>query len=201
MRRNHTPHGVQTAFLVRGGWRNINSRNILCVRSFVFFRYPGQPPYLLSLCRRPPNLPRPKDQPRDIVKVAVLHIMADDQEERREIEAYLGQHHLQTFIGDAVNDIVKERPKDPLSKLGDALRACSEVSRQIQKVHGRQILNGEALPALEIEIRTGQVCTEQQAVSLAVAGQQNNSLQDVHPTPLMALFLGNIPVLLYDRMS
>ncbi|CAB1114153.1 unnamed protein product [Ectocarpus sp. CCAP 1310/34] len=82
--------------------------------------------------------------------------MADDQEERREIEAYLKQHHLQTFIGDAVNEVVKERPKDPLSKLGDALRACSDASRQIQKVHGRQILNGEALPALEVEIRTGQ---------------------------------------------
>lgn len=99
--------------------------------------------------------------------------MADDQEERREIEAYLGQHHLQTFIGDAVNDIVKERPKDPLSKLGDALRACSEVSRQIQRVHGRQILNGEALPALEIEIRTGQVCTEQ--VVLLVVAQVNTT--------------------------
>ncbi len=85
----------------------------------------------------------------------------DDQEERREIEAYLEQHHLQTFLGDAVNDIVKERPKDPLSKLGDALRACSDTSRQIQKVRGRQILNGEALPALEVEIRTGQVRSPQ----------------------------------------
>lgn len=100
--------------------------------------------------------------------------MADDQEERREIEAYLEQHHLQSFIGDAVNDIVKERPKDPLSQLGDALRACSEASRQIQKVHGRQILNGEALPALEVEIRTGQVRAEH-ASFLAVVGRYNNN--------------------------
>lgn len=85
--------------------------------------------------------------------------MADDQEERREIEAYLDQHQLQTFIGDAVNDIVKERPADPLVTLADALRACSDASRQIQKVRGRQILNGEALPALEIEILTSQVIT------------------------------------------
>lgn len=84
--------------------------------------------------------------------------MEDEQEERREIEAYLEQHHLQAFIGDAVNDVVKERPKDPFLALGDALRACSDASRQIQKVRGRQILNGEALPALEVEIRTGQVC-------------------------------------------
>lgn len=83
--------------------------------------------------------------------------MADDQEERREIEAYLDQHQLQTFIGDAVNDIVKERPADPLVTLADALRACSDASRQIQKVNGRQILNGEALPALEVEILTSQV--------------------------------------------
>lgn len=83
--------------------------------------------------------------------------MGDEQEERREIEAYLEQHHLQTFIGDAVNDIVKERPKDPLLQLGDALRACSDASRQIQKVRGRQTLNGEGLPALEVEVRTGQV--------------------------------------------
>ncbi|CAM9152168.1 unnamed protein product [Hapterophycus canaliculatus] len=82
--------------------------------------------------------------------------MADEQEERREIEGYLEQHHLQAFIGDAVNDVVKDRPKDPLLALGDALRACSDASRQIQKIHGRQILNGEALPALEVEIRTGQ---------------------------------------------
>lgn len=83
--------------------------------------------------------------------------MVDDQEERREIEAYLGQHHLQAFIGDAVNDIVKERPPDPLVKLGDALLACSDVTKQIQKVRGRQRLNGEGLPAVEIAIRTAQV--------------------------------------------
>lgn len=83
--------------------------------------------------------------------------MGSDQEDRREIEAYLDQHHLQAFIGDAVNDVVKERPQDPLVKLADALRACSDASRQIQKVQGRQILNGEGLPALEVEIRTGQV--------------------------------------------
>ncbi|CAM9795589.1 unnamed protein product [Scytosiphon promiscuus] len=82
--------------------------------------------------------------------------MADEQDERREIEAYLEQHHLQGFIGDAVNDVVKDRPKDPLLALGDALRACSDASRQIQKVRGRQIFNGEAQPALEVEIRTGQ---------------------------------------------
>ena len=85
--------------------------------------------------------------------------MAEDQEERKEIEAYLDQHQLQTFIGDAVNDIVKERPVDPLVTLAAALRACSDASRQIQKVHGRQILNGEAFPALEVEILTSQVNT------------------------------------------
>lgn len=87
----------------------------------------------------------------------LLHSMADEQEERREIEVYLDQHHLQEFIGDAVNDIVQERPKDPLVKLADSLRSCSEASRQIQELRGRQILNGEALPALEVEILTGQV--------------------------------------------
>lgn len=93
--------------------------------------------------------------------------MGDDQEERIEIEAYLEQHHLQTFIGDAVNDIVKERPKDPLLKLGDALRACSDASRQIQKVRGRQILNGEGLPAVEVEVRTGQVRANRTAAAAA----------------------------------
>lgn len=96
--------------------------------------------------------------------------MADDQEERREIEAYLDQYHLQAFIGDAVNDVVKERPKDPLVRLADALRSCSEASRQIQKVHGRQILNGEAIPALEVEIRTGQVSPTTRFVDKEVAG-------------------------------
>lgn len=85
--------------------------------------------------------------------------MADEQEERREIEAYLDQHNLQAFIGDAVNDIVKDRPRDPLVSLADALRASSESSKQIQKVRGRQILNGEAFPALEVEIGTSQVRT------------------------------------------
>lgn len=93
--------------------------------------------------------------------------MEDEHEERREIEAYLEQHHLQTFIGDAVNDIVKERPKDPLLKLGDALRACSDASRQIQKVRGRQILNGEGLPALEVEVRTGQVRANRAAAAIS----------------------------------
>lgn len=93
-------------------------------------------------------------------------LMADDQEERREIEAYLDQHQLQTFIGDAVNDIVKERPADPLVTLADALRACSDASRQIQKVRGRQILNGEALPALEVEILTSQVITSSRSQSI-----------------------------------
>lgn len=83
--------------------------------------------------------------------------MADDPQERREIEEYLNQHHLQAFLGDVVNDLVKERPKDPLIRLADALRACSDSSKQIQGVRGRQILNGEALPALEVEISTCQV--------------------------------------------
>lgn len=129
--------------------------------------------------------------------------MADDQEERREIEAYLRQHHLQTFIGDAVNDIVKERPKDPLSKLGDALRACSEASRQIQKVHGRQILNGEALPALEVEIRTGQVRTEQPLLLVVASQHRNINHPPRHSTkPWVAgLFSGSAPMLVlgYDH--
>lgn len=83
--------------------------------------------------------------------------MGDEEKERQEIEAYLNRHHLQAFLGDTVNDVVKERPKDPLIKLADALRACSDSSRKIQGVQGRQILNGEALPALEVEIRTCQV--------------------------------------------
>lgn len=83
--------------------------------------------------------------------------MGVEEKERQEIEAYLNRHHLQDFLGDTVNDVVKERPKDPLVKLADALRACSDSSRQIQGVEGRQILNGEALPALELEIRTCQV--------------------------------------------
>lgn len=94
---------------------------------------------------------------QDVILDEVAASMADDQEERREIETYLDQHQLQTFIGDAVNDIVKERPTDPLVTLADALRGCSDASRQIQKVNGRQILNGEALPALEVEILTSQV--------------------------------------------
>lgn len=83
--------------------------------------------------------------------------MGDEERERQEIEAYLDQHHLQAFLGDTVNDVVKQRPTDPLVKLAEALMACSDSSRQIQSVHGRQILNGEALPALEVEIRTCQV--------------------------------------------
>lgn len=99
------------------------------------------------------------DRNKDTILDEVAASMADDQEERREIEAYLDHHQLQTFIGDAVNDIVKERPADPLVTLADALRGCSDASRQIQKVNGRQILNGEALPALEVEILTSQVIT------------------------------------------
>lgn len=83
--------------------------------------------------------------------------MDNEQEERREIEEYLKEHHLQEYLNDAVNDIVKERPSDPLSKLADALKVCSEASRQIQKVRGREILNGKGLPALEVEIQIGQV--------------------------------------------
>lgn len=81
----------------------------------------------------------------------------DDQEERREIEAYLNQHQLQSFLGDAVNNIVKERPGDPLVRLADVLRACSQTSRQIQGVKGRQVLSGEGLPALEVQVSTCQV--------------------------------------------
>lgn len=84
--------------------------------------------------------------------------MTEEEGERREIEEYLSHHHLQSFLGDAVNDVVKERPRDPLLRLGDALRASSEAFRQIQGVKSRQILNGEALPALQIEISTYQVC-------------------------------------------
>lgn len=83
--------------------------------------------------------------------------MGDEERERQEIEAYLDQHHLQAFLGDTVNDVVKQRPTEPLVKLAEALMACSDSSRQIQSVHGRHILNGEALPALEVEIRTCQV--------------------------------------------
>ncbi|CAN0061526.1 unnamed protein product [Discosporangium mesarthrocarpum] len=82
--------------------------------------------------------------------------MADDQEERREIEAYLNQHSLQAFLGDAVNEVVKERPEDPLVSLADALRASSKSSRQILGVLARQVVNTEALPALEVEILTSQ---------------------------------------------
>ncbi|CAM9156455.1 unnamed protein product [Choristocarpus tenellus] len=80
--------------------------------------------------------------------------MATDQEERREIEAYLDQHNLQAFLGDAVNDVVKERAEDPLVSLADALRASSKAARQILRVVARQVFNTEALPALEVEIAT-----------------------------------------------
>lgn len=83
--------------------------------------------------------------------------MADEREERREIEAFLNEHHLQSFLGDAVNTVVKERPKDPLVRLAEVLRASSQTSREIQGVKGRQILNSEALPALQVEISTLQV--------------------------------------------
>ena len=83
--------------------------------------------------------------------------MADEQEERKQIEEYLNHHHLQAYLNDAVNEIARERPRDPLLKLADVLRDSSDVSRKIQKVRGRQILNGEGLPALEVEIQTEQV--------------------------------------------
>lgn len=94
--------------------------------------------------------------------------MDNEQEERREIEEYLNGHHLQEYLNDAVNVIVKERPSDPLSKLADALRVCSEASRQIQKVRGREILNGEGLPALEVEIQIGQVCEKISSKNLQI---------------------------------
>lgn len=85
--------------------------------------------------------------------------MTDEREERQEIEAYLNEHHLQSFLGDAVNTVVKERPKDPFVRLAEVLRASSQTSREIQGVKGRQILNSEALPALQVEISTIQVNT------------------------------------------
>lgn len=83
--------------------------------------------------------------------------MSDDQNERREIEAYLQEHQLESFLGDTVNKIVKERPDDPLARLGEALRTCSQAWQKVHRVKGREILNGEALPALQVEIRTYQV--------------------------------------------
>ena len=74
--------------------------------------------------------------------------------ERVVIETYLQEHGLETTLNDAVNAVVKARPRDPYVQLGKALLNASDGADAIAAVAVREILGASGRPALEVEIET-----------------------------------------------
>ena len=56
-----------------------------------------------------------------------------------------------------INDIVKERPKEPFVVISSQLMSKSEQANQILGVSAKEVLSAQALPLLEVTIETIQV--------------------------------------------
>ena len=76
------------------------------------------------------------------------------ESERLVIETYLQEHGLETTLNDAVNAVVKARPRDPYVQLGKALLKASDGADAVAAVVVREILGSSGRPALEVEIET-----------------------------------------------
>ena len=76
------------------------------------------------------------------------------ESERVVIETYLQEHGLETTLNDAVNAVVKARPRDPYVQLGKALLKASDGADAVAAVAAREILGSSGRPALEVEIET-----------------------------------------------
>ena len=74
------------------------------------------------------------------------------ESERVVIETYLQEHGLETTLNDAVNAVVKARPRDPYVQLGKALLKASDGADAVSAVAAREILGSSGRPALEVEI-------------------------------------------------
>ena len=59
------------------------------------------------------------------------------ESERVVIETYLQEHGLETTLNDAVNAVVKARPRDPYFQLGKALLKASDGADAVAAVAAR----------------------------------------------------------------
>ena len=74
------------------------------------------------------------------------------ESERVVIETYLQEHGLETTLNDAVNAVVKARPRDPYVQLGKALLKASDGADAVAAVAAREILGSSGRPALEVVV-------------------------------------------------
>ena len=73
------------------------------------------------------------------------------ESERVVIETYLQEHGLETTLNDAVNAVVKARPRDPYVQLGKALLKASDGADAVAAVAAREILGSSGRPALNCQ--------------------------------------------------
>ena len=74
--------------------------------------------------------------------------------EREEIEQYMAVHGLEPHLNTVVNDTVKDRPEDPFAFMAEALLLKSEHAHVVLGVSARETLGAQAMPALEVTVRT-----------------------------------------------
>ncbi|CAM9361020.1 unnamed protein product [Chrysoparadoxa australica] len=73
---------------------------------------------------------------------------------RQEVESYLQQHSLQSLLNEAVNEVIRERPDNPLIVLSKALVGASKTAHAIKDVKGSQVMTTSGLPAIDVGITT-----------------------------------------------
>ena len=79
-----------------------------------------------------------------------------DDTQKKLVESYLTEHSLEKILNSVINQCVKDRPQDPFVMMATLLKEHSSAKIGILSVCGREVLDSNGNPTVEVTVTTQQ---------------------------------------------
>lgn len=79
-----------------------------------------------------------------------------DETQKKLVESYLTEHSLEKILNSVINQCVKERPQDPFVMMATLLKEHSSAKIGVLSVCGREVLDSNGNPTVEVTVTTQQ---------------------------------------------
>ena len=79
-----------------------------------------------------------------------------DETQKKLVESYLTEHSLEKILNSVINQCVKDRPQDPFVMMATLLKEHSSAKIGVLSVCGREVLDSNGNPTVEVTVTTQQ---------------------------------------------